>query len=180
MFPAAPRHPPLAPRHSMSWVTIIWSMVASACLTLAAAYLLAWCQQRKEWANLLFSLTAVATAAMAFCELWMMWAETPGQFGTALRWLHVPAFVIIVSLIGFVLFHMRAGRPWLAWTICVLRTFSLLLNFLTGQNLNYREVTGLRHIPFFGESVSVGEGVSNPWMLVGQLGHILLHRAREW
>jgi two-component system sensor kinase FixL len=157
----------------MSWVTIIWSMVASACLTLAGIYLLVWCKKRTAWASLLFSLTAVATAAMAFCELWMMRAETPGQFGTALRWLHVPAFVIIVSLIGFVLFHLRAGRPWLAWTICALRTFSLLLNFLTGQNLNYREVTGLRHIPFLGESVSVAEGVSNPWMLVGQLSLLL-------
>jgi hypothetical protein len=146
----------------MSWVTIIWSMVASACLTLAAVYLLVWCKKRTAWANLLFSLTAVATATMAFCELWMMRAETPGQFATALRWLHVPAFVIIVSLIGFVLFHMRAGRPWLAWTICTLRTVSLLLNFLTGQNLNYREVTVLRHIPFLGDSVSVAEGVSNP------------------
>lgn len=83
------------------------------------------------------------------------------------------AFVVIISLIGFVRFYMRAGRPWLAWTVCALRTFSLLLNFLTGQNLNYREVTGLRHIPFLGESVSVGEGVSNPWMLVGQLSLLL-------
>jgi len=69
----------------MSWVTIIWSMVASACLTLAAVYLLVWCKKRTEWANLLFSLTAVATTAMAFCEMEMMRAETPGQFGTALR-----------------------------------------------------------------------------------------------
>jgi len=157
----------------MSWVTIIWSMIASACLTLAAVYLLVWCKQRTAWASLLFSLTAMATAAMAFCELEMMRAETPGQFGTALRWIHVAAFVVIVSLIGFVLFYMRAGRPWLAWTVCTLRTFSLLLNFLTGQNLNYREVTGLRHVPFLGESVSVGEGVSNPWMLVGQLSLLL-------
>jgi two-component system sensor kinase FixL len=76
----------------MSWVTIIWSMVASACLTLALLPLLVWYRKRTAWANLLFSLTAVATAAMAFCELWMMRAETPGQFGTALRWLHVPAW----------------------------------------------------------------------------------------
>ena len=157
----------------MSWVTIIWSMVASACLTLAAVYFLVWSKKRTAWANLFFSSAAVATAAMAFCELGMMRAETPGQFGTALRWIHVAAFVVIVSLIGFVLFYMRAGRPWLAWTVCTLRTFSLLLNFLTGQNLNYREVTGLRHVPFLGESVSVGEGVSNPWMLVGQLSLLL-------
>jgi two-component system, LuxR family, sensor kinase FixL len=157
----------------MSWVTIIWSMVASACLTLAAVNLLVWCKKRSAWANLLFSSTAVAAAAMAFCELWMMRAETPGQFATALRWLHVAAWVMILSLIGFVLFYMRAGRPWLAWTTCALRTFSLLLNFLTGQNLNYREVTGLRHIPFLGEPVSVAQGVSNPWMLLGQLSLLL-------
>ena len=159
---------------SMNWVTIIWSMVASACLTLAAMHLLVWFRNRTAWANLLIALTAVATAAMAFCELWMMRAATPGQFATALRWLHVPAWVIIVSLVGFVQFHLRAGRLWLAWTVCGLRTFSLLLNFLTGQNLNYREVTVLRHIPFFGESVSVAEGVSNPWMLVGQVSLVLL------
>jgi len=27
-----------APAHSMSWVTIIWSMTAAACLTLAAGH----------------------------------------------------------------------------------------------------------------------------------------------
>jgi len=157
----------------MSWVCGIWSMIVSACLTVAAMHVLIWCKKPTAWANLLFSLMAVATAALAGCELWMMRAETPGQFGTALRWLHVPAWAVIVSLVFFVRLHLRAGRPWLAWTICVARTFTLLLNFLVGQNLNYREVTGLRHVPFLGESVSVGEGISNPWMLVGQLSLVL-------
>ena len=158
----------------MSWVTIIWSMVASACLTLAAVNLLVWCKKRTEWANLLFSLTAVGTAGMAYCELWMMQAGTPAQFGTALRWLHVPAWALLVALVGFVGLYLRAGRPWLAWSFVGLRTLSLLLDFLVGQNLNYREITRLRHIPFFGESVSVAEGVANPCMLVGQLSLLLL------
>ena len=157
----------------MSWVTIIWSMVASACLTLAAMHLLIWCKKRTAWANLLFSLTAVATAAMACCELWMMGAETPGQFGTALRWVHVPAFALIVGLVGFVQIHLRAGRPWLAWTTCAVRAFSLLLNFLMEPNINYREITRLRHIPFLGDSVSVCEGVPSPWNLVGHLSLLL-------
>ena len=49
----------------MSWVTIIWSMVASACLTLAAIHLLVWRARRSAWANLLFALTAVSTAVFA-------------------------------------------------------------------------------------------------------------------
>jgi hypothetical protein len=158
----------------MSWVTIIWSMVASACLTLAAIHLLIWCQRRTARASLVFSLLSVAVAALAACEFWMMRAETPTQFATALRWFHVPGGVLIVSLVGFVRLHLRAGRPWLGWTICGLRTLSLLLNFLVGQNLNYREVTRLRRVPFLGESVSLAEGVANPWMLVGQLRVVLL------
>ena len=137
-------------------------MIASACLTLAAIYFLVWCQRRTVWAGLLFSLTSAAVAVYAIIELWMMRAETPAEFATALRWLHVPVWVLILSFVSFVRLHLRAGRPWLAWTICALRTMALLLNFLVGQNLNYREVTDLRHIPFLGESVSSGIGVSNP------------------
>jgi two-component system sensor kinase FixL len=59
----------------MSWVTIIWSTIASACITLAGIYLLVWCRNRTAWANLLFSLTAVAAAGFAFCELSMMLAS---------------------------------------------------------------------------------------------------------
>ena len=158
----------------MSWVTIIWAMIASACLTLALVHVLVWWRRRDVRANLLFSLTAVATAVFAGCELWMMRAETPGAFGTALRWTHVPAWVLIVSLVGFVRLYLRAGRLWLAWTVCGLRTLSLILNFVCTPNLNYREITALRHILFLGESVSVAEGVPNPWTLIGQLSLLLL------
>jgi two-component system, LuxR family, sensor kinase FixL len=158
----------------MSWGTILWSMTAAACLTLAAIHFLIWCQRRTAWAELLFALTSLGTAMYAGCELAMMRAETPAQFATALRWLHVPTWVIVVSLPGFVRLHLRAGRRWLAWSVFALRSLALLLNFLVGQNLNYREVTRLRHIPFLGETVSLGVGVSNPWMLVGQLSLFFL------
>ena len=158
----------------MGWVTIIWSMVASACLTLAALHLLVWCKKHTAWANLLFALTAAATAALAVCEFWMMRGETPAEVGAAIRWGHVPFWALILSLIGFVRLHMRAGRPWLAWAVCVVRTLSLILNFLFTPNLNFREITAVGHVRFLGESVSIGEGVRNPWMLVGQASLLLL------
>ena len=158
----------------MSLITIIWSMSAAACLTLALLHFFVWCRQREAWANLLFALLAVATAMFAACELWMMQAETPEQFGTALRWAHAPAWLLVVSLAGFVHIYLNAGRRWLVWSICGLRTLSLLLNFLLGQNLNYLKITSLRHIPFLGESISVVEGVRNPWQIVGQTSLMLL------
>src|SRR5260221_2250411 len=158
----------------MSWVTIIWAMIAFACLTLALVHVLVWWRRREARANLLFALTAVATGVFAGCELWIMRAETPAEFGMAVRWAHVPAWVLIVSLVGFVRLCLRAGRLLLAWTVCGVRTLSLILNFVCTPNLNYREITALRHVSFLGDTVVVAEGVPNPWMLIGQLSLLLL------
>ena len=116
----------------MSWVTVIWSMIASACLTLAVIYLLVWYRNRTAWAHLLFSVTAASTAAFAFCELWMMRAQTPGELLAAMRWAHVPLFFWLVSIIWFVRIYLGAGRLWLAWTISGLRAFCLLAHIPGG------------------------------------------------
>jgi len=158
--------------NAMSPITIMWSMNASACLTLAAINFLFWCRNRKAWANLLFFVTATSTAAFAFCELWMMRANTPAEFATVLKWGHVAVWSLLISLVWFVRSYLKAGRLWLAWTACGLRTLALLLNFLTGQNLNYREILSLGHIRFLGESVAIAEGGPNSWMIVGQLSLI--------
>jgi two-component system sensor kinase FixL len=55
-----------------------------------------------------------------------------------------------------------------------LRTLSLILNFVFTPNLNYREITALRHVSFLGETVVVAQGIANPWMLIGQLSLLLL------
>ena len=103
-----------------------------------------------------------------------MRAETPEEILAAMRWAHVPLFFWLVSITWFVRVYLGAGRLWLAWTISGLRAFSLLLNFLIGQNLNYREITSLRHIQFLGEPVTVYTGVPNRWMLIGQSAVLLL------
>ena len=102
-----------------------------------------------------------------------MRADTPAEFGLALRWIHIPIWVIIVSLVGFVRLYLRAGRPWLAWTVCGVRTLALILDFVFTPNLNFREITALRHISFLGESVTVAKGVPNPWMVVGSSSFLL-------
>ena len=83
-------------------------------------------------------------------------------------------FFLFVSIIWFVRIYLRAGRPWLAWTITGLRTFYLLLTFLAGMNVNYQAVSSLRHIQFLGESVTVLGGVPNPLTLFGQFGVFLI------
>jgi two-component system sensor kinase FixL len=158
----------------MSWVTIIWSMGAGACLTLAVIHFVVWWKDRSVPANLVFSVMATAVAVFSALELAMMRAETPEQFGIVVCWIHVPVWVIVVSLVIFVRLYLRAGRQWLAWAVVGLRTVSLILNFVFSPNINFRQITALRHVSFLGEPVSVPAGVPNPWMLVAQLSLLLL------
>jgi two-component system, LuxR family, sensor kinase FixL len=158
----------------MSWVTVIWSMVASACLTLAALHLLVWWRRREAWAHALFAIAAVGTSLLAIFEYFLMRAGTPYEAGWVVRWGHVWFWVVVISLVGFVRVYLQAGKLWLAWAIVGLRTLSLILNFAFTPNLNYREITGLLHVRFLGESISVIEGIPNPWMLVGQVSLLSL------
>src|SRR5437762_1116616 len=159
----------------MSWITIVWSMNAAACLTLAGIYLLVWCKQRQNWAHLLFSFTAVATAAIAAFESAMMHAETIGQYEALLRWIHVPVWVLVISFVSFVRLYLHAGRRWLAWSICCLRTLVLILNFVFTPNLNFRHITSLRQFSWGGgEIISVPVGVANPWGLLSSVSLLLL------
>ena len=159
----------------MSWVTLLWSMGAALCFALAAIYLLVSLKLRRGWEYLLFSCSAVAAGAIALLELTSMRAETTEQYGALLRWAHLPIWILVVSLVWFVRLYFRAGRPWLAWSVCGLRTLALVLNFLFTPNLNYREITSLRHLSWWGgETVSTPVGVPNPWTLIGQLSVLLL------
>ena len=159
----------------MSWITIVWSMNAAACLTLAAIYLVVWCKQRQVLAHLVFSITAVASAAIAGFELAMMHAGTVGQYEALIRWIHVPVWVLTVAFVAFVRLYLHAGRPWLAWSICSLRTMVLILNFILTPNLNFRRITSLRHFSWWGsEMISVPFGVANPWGLLSLVSLLLL------
>ena len=159
----------------MSWITIVWSMNAAACLTLAAIYLVVWCKQRQVLAHLVFSITAVAAAAIAGFELAMMHAGTVGQYEALVRWIHVPVWVLTVAFVAFVRLYLHAGRPWLAWSICGLRTLVLILNFILTPNLNFRRITSLRHFSWWGsEMISMPFGVANPWGLLSLVSLLLL------
>jgi PAS domain S-box-containing protein len=158
----------------MSWVTLLFSMDAALCFTLAGIYLLVSLKQREGWEHLLFSCSAAAAGVIAGLELAAMRAGTGAEYGALIRWAHLPLWILFLSVVWFVHLYLRAGRRWLVWAICGLRTLALALNFLSRTNLNFREVTSLRHFSLWGETVSAPVGVPNPSSLVGQLGALLL------
>lgn len=163
----------------MSWITIVWSMNSGACLTLAAFYGAVWWKQRESRVYLLFSCSAVAAAAISVFELRMVNAGTVEQYQLLVRWIHVPTWVLTLSLVAFVRLYLHAGRAWLAWGIYGLRTLILILNFSFPVSINLRAVTAIRHVSWAGEIISVPVAVANPWGLLSQLS-LLLILAFSW
>jgi len=106
----------------MSPVTVVWSMIAAACLTLAAVHFPVWWRNREARATLAFSVAAICTAAIALCELTMLKAPTPAVYATAQRWANVPIALLMVALAGFAHHYLDAGLRWLAATAIALRT----------------------------------------------------------
>ena len=151
----------------MNWVTIICSMIAASCLTVAAVHLFVWLRSRDAWTNLLMSDCAFAAAVIVGFDVALMHAQTAEQFGTILRWLHVPLAWALVSVVLFTRRYLGAGRAWLMWSIIGVRATALVLNFVIPVNLNFRDITAIQTVRILGESISVPVGQRNPWMLVG-------------
>lgn len=150
-------------------------MNAAACLTLAAIYLMVWCQQRESRVYLAFSFCALGGAALTAFEFALLHAQTAVQYGVILRWAQVPVWLLVVSLVIFVRLYFRAGHTWLAWSVIGFRTLALLLNFVFTPNLSYREIIHLKQVSWWGgETVAIPMGVTNPWILVAQLSSVLL------
>ena len=158
----------------MSWVTIIWSMIASVSFTLATIYLLIWFRERRSWAYLCFFVLAVGVIGMATSEMAAMYAKSPAEYGTAVRWGHFAFGFVVLGSLGFVHFYFGTGKRWLLGSALGLRLLAVVMNFSTGLNLHIRAIQSLQQVNFLGEPVSMlGVWTLNPWVRLGQFAALV-------
>ena len=157
-----------------NWIEIAWSMMAAACLTVGIVHVAVWSKQRSDRAHLAFFALATSVAVFSFFELAIVGAQTPADLAARVRWAHVPITAIVVLLVVFLRLYFGVGRLWLAWGVVAFRLSALALNFTTGVNINFQEITGLVQSHFLGEVVASPIGVLNPWQIVAQVGNVLL------
>src|SRR5882672_2052579 len=144
-------------------IAVLWSMVAGACLATGLAHLAAAPVPPRRAAALAFPALCASIMCLAIVELLLMRAQSPAEYGTIQRWMQVPIFTAVVSMVLFVRHYFQAGRPWLARSIWALYSLALVVNFISPTNVEYSSITALTHIELFGESASVPVGVVNPW-----------------
>ena len=144
-------------------------------LVLAFVDLSIWIRQRRLAVHFTFALCSLSAAAIAIFELLMMQAQTPEQWGLLDRWVHLPTTTLRIGLVLFVALQFPAARRgWIA-PVIVLLLAALAANFLTGANIDFREVTALQSVAVWRAApVGVPVGDPNPWMLLGKANSILM------
>ena len=157
----------------MNWVDVIYGMMAGACAWLAGTNALVWLRDRRAWAQLAFSVSALAVIGVAACELAMMHTRSPEEYGRLFRWLHLAAYFAMTGLIAFAHFYLGTGRRWLALSLVLFCTALLVPNFTVGDNNSFRQVHQLAQVPAFGSKVSaVWRATQSPCSALVELSQI--------
>lgn len=148
----------------MSWINILWPMMAATSLTLALICVLIWFRQRSRHEYVAFAVFAVSVWFFTIGEWLLMRADSPRHYEEVFRWMLVVVATGEISLAAFMRYHLKAGRARLFWAICALRILGLPFNFLYGANLSYLEIVDLRLVESFGgELIALPVAVPNPF-----------------
>ena len=159
----------------MSIITILWSAAATACFTIGAIYLFVWLRLRKSKDNLLFSIAALGASAVGFFELLALRSNDIPTYVLALKYQTLGVFIMLVSLVWFMLFYFRTGRKWLVWLFTLIWVFSIIVNFIAPNGLVYLEIVELNKLSLpWGEQFTVATGVDNPLRFISDIPSLLL------
>jgi C4-dicarboxylate-specific signal transduction histidine kinase len=132
---------------------IVWTMVGTASLTLAAVHGVVWVLDRRQLSQLAFCIVAVSVAVMARTEYGMAQSASLEDYRYWLRWYYASACFSTAGLVLFVHLHFGTGRVWLGWTVVILRTLVCIGNVAGPSTASWR-VLHVDQTPWLGQSVS--------------------------
>src|SRR4051794_10796274 len=101
----------------MHYATILWAGIAAAALVLSTIHTAVWALDRRALANFAFAISAVGLTGVAWCEIGMMSAHSPSQWGWWVRWFQIPHFFMLIGMLTFIRLYLGTGRIWLLGTI---------------------------------------------------------------
>jgi len=152
----------------MGFFSIAYISFIAIALTLLIIHFRVWFSRREDLDNLMFSLAALGAAGLAVMELLYYRAVSLEEFNLLMKLMHMPLFILLVSITWFVWFYFKTGRKWMARSITILWALGLIFNFIVGDNLTFIELEGLKQLKTF-----TGEIIYMPYGRVNPLGNLV-------
>lgn len=158
----------------MNWMTIIWPMVAGACVTLALINLRVAFGQARRAPHIFFFFASLSVAVVNGWELTLLREHDLAHYQAMLRWAVIPIWAMAASCAGFVWTLFGTGRKWLAVTAVVLNGIAQLANLLTTVPA-VRQAVALRQVETLGGvTFTLPTIVNGPWNLVEVASIVIL------
>lgn len=122
----------------------------------------------------MFSLAALGAAGLAVMELLYYGTVSMEEFNLLMKLMHIPLYILLVSITWFVWYYFKTGRKWMALSITALWTLGLIFNFIVGDNLTFIELEGLKQFETFtGDKIYMPFGRVNPLANLTNLASII-------
>jgi PAS domain S-box-containing protein len=159
----------------MSYVTVIWSVIASGALMLAVMYGCVWLLDRQAKASLAFAFECLAIVGAVIVELGLMNSSSPEEWGEWVRWNQVPILLRTSALVAFIWYYFGTGRPWLMAAVIGSRLLIAVVGFMVEPNFNFSSIESIDRIQFLGEQVTVvGNATASPYQWFATLSAALV------
>lgn len=159
---------------TLNWITIVWPMVASACLVLGLIHLRIAFGDGQRAPHLFFACAAFAVAAVSAFELTLLCTADLDRYQTVLRWAVVPIGIMVASTACFIRSFFGTGRVWLLMAGVGLNIASQVANLVAPVPV-VRHAVGLHHVTSFGGAAyTVPTIVNGSWDWVELLSVLLV------
>jgi hypothetical protein len=83
----------------MDWLTIAWSMCATASAMLALLHLLLWWKDRSTPVYMLATLVALGATGNALAELFQLQAHSVNAYTGLLQWAVLFVYVLLIAMV---------------------------------------------------------------------------------
>lgn len=159
----------------MNWMTISWSMMASASIVIGMMHLLIWRRNTSRDYYIYSSIMAVSAGVLTLTELALAQSVSLSALPAILRLGNVSVGATLVAMTWFLHRYLGSGRRFLLLTITGLWSCGLVVNFLSPWSLTFAEVTGLQEMTtFWGDKYHLVIGQGNPWKLLADAASLLV------
>ena len=159
----------------MSWLTVAWSMCAGISVMLAAMHCLFWANNRREIAYLLSVVMTLSAGALAITELSLLHTQSIPAFQLLMQWSNVFVYMLVIPMVWIVHLQLDDSQRWLALTITVMWSVSIIFNFVSPGSLVYEHIDEIiQKTTFWGEKFSVAVGPENPWVWLSNATVLLI------
>jgi PAS domain S-box-containing protein len=159
---------------TFNWITIVWPMVASACLVLGLIHLRIVFGDGQRAPHLFFAIAAFAVAVVSGFELTLLCTSDLARYQEVLRWAVVPIGIMVAATACFIRSFFGTGRLWLLVAGVALNLVAQAANLLSAEPV-VRHAVDLKQVTSFGGAAyTVPTIINGSWERVELLSVLLV------